>query len=110
MRASHLLWLALLAWCSVSESQGEKVTKIKEDGSSSSVKASNAAPEQELSPSLTDAQRQMLVDNRNRRMEKIRRIERKLEGLRQMYPRANMFAIVQEQLDEIKAQLDIDSV
>jgi hypothetical protein len=104
MKASRLYLLTLFAWCSVSESRGEKATKSKEDGSSS-VKTSSAAPEQYFT-SLTDPQRQMLADNLDRRMEKIRRIESKLEGLRQRYPKANMFSIVQEQLDEIKAQLD----
>ena len=48
----------------------------------------------------------MLQDNASRRREKIGRIESKLETLQQQYQKANMFAIVREQLDGIKAQLD----
>jgi chromosome segregation ATPase len=57
------------------------------------------------SPALTEEQRQMLIDNSNRRLDKIRRIEDRLDKLKGKYPKAKMFAIVQEQLEEIKAQL-----
>jgi hypothetical protein len=56
-------------------------------------------------PTLTDKQVQMLIDNATRRLDKIHRIEIRLEKLKQKYPKAKMFAIVQEQLEEIKLQL-----